>query len=143
MKFVKRKEESSFSFFASLKHALEYMIEISENLIKQIREKGLYRFLEEELNINRGFSLTKDEREFIAKQLSEETGESIRPENVFTIGELEDNILDMAEDAGVPKSYIHYLDVPAIIADDIQGGALSYANFRKGYKEFLVFYYPE
>jgi hypothetical protein len=142
MKFVKRKGES-FSFFASLKHAIQTMIEKSENLIKQIREKGLYRFLEEELSVNRSFSLTEDEREFIAKQLSKETGEEIRPENVFTIGELEDHLLDLAEDAGVPKSYIHYLDVPAMIADEITSGYLGYENFRKEYKEFLVFYYPE
>jgi hypothetical protein len=142
MKFVKRKGES-FSFFASLKHAIQTTIEKSENLIKLIREKGLYRFLEDELSVNRGFSLTEDERKIIARQLSKETGEKIRPENVFTIGELEDYLLDLAEDVGVPESYIHYLDVPAMIVDEITGGNLGYANFRKDYKEFLVFYYPE
>jgi hypothetical protein len=142
MKFVKRKGES-LSFFASLKHAMQTIIEKSENLIKLIRERGLYRFLEEELNVNRGFSLAEDEKEFIAKQLSKETGEEIRPESVFTIGEFEDYLLDLAEGAGVPESYIHYLDVPAMIVDEIMGGNLSYANFRKDYKEFLVFYYPE
>jgi hypothetical protein len=142
MKFVKRKGESP-SFFASLKHAIQTMIVKSENLIKLIRERGLYRFLEEELNVNRSFSLTEDEKEFIAKQLSKETGEEIRPESVFTIGEFEDYLLDLAEGAGVPESYIHYLDVPAMIVDEIMGGNLGYANFRKDYKEFLVFYYPE
>jgi len=141
MKFVKRKGKSCF--LASLKHAVETIIEKSENLIKLIREKGLYSVLEEELSVNRGFSLTETARKIIAKELSKETGEKIRPENVFTIGELEDYFLEIAEESGVPKSYIHYLDIPAMISDEIEGGNLGYANFREGYKEFLVFYYPE
>lgn len=110
----------------------------SDTLYKQINDKGLYEVLKEEYIFNKDFQLTEEEKQEIKckieKELIEEIGE------IYTIGELWEDYHQFLEDMGVPESIIYYVDVFAMMKDEIMGGYLNYKNFSKGNREFLVFW---
>jgi hypothetical protein len=117
-------------------------IKESEELLKLIREKGLYRVLEDEFSVNRNLKLSDAERDEIVRIIKGK-GVEIEPEEVYTIGDIEDYFLSYAKDAGVPDKFVDYLDVVSMLLDNITSGYLAYGNFKRDGRNFLVFYWTK
>jgi len=111
----------------------------SEVLYREIKRKGLYKVLQEEIFYNADLALTLEEQNKIKALIKQEIGKKDDLIEIDTINQLFEAYLEFVR-MEVPEKILHYVDIVAMICDDIMSGLLNYANFRKGQKEFLVFW---
>jgi hypothetical protein len=62
---------------------------------------------------------------------------------LYTLDALKEEYLEVAEESGVPESYVSYLDAEAMIEDDRMSGYLNYIEFDGNVAQPVKVYYRE
>jgi len=117
------------------------MIRVSKEIVKGLEKKSLYEILCEEEQNNNSLNLSLEERKTILKILKEQNVLEEEDTRIFTIKEITKLYRDFIR-LEVPERHMPYMDILKLVRDEIESGYLAWFNFKKGQKNFMVFFYP-